>query len=342
MSKNLILGVAENLKFKDICLFLGSLKKTNFNGDVCLFISKMNAVDRNTLRQYGVKIIAFKERFPYIKDTSEMDISQISARHPELRFQKVHMRSFRFIMYYLYLAKWKNEYSKVLLTDVIDVVFQKDPFDFDNDNDMLHCFLENRDKTIGSCHSNSSWVRDFFGEKVLDEIKENNIICSGVVTGTSIAIMEFLEDTIYCMKVFQSTVKNAIGDDQGMHNYVVYKKELKNTNFFYNETGPVMHLHYVPKDRMRFDKNGLLVNDKGDIVNIVHQYNRHPFLIEKFQEEYSIPELPAGIHLKISACIYDFLCSLKRKLCRLMRLVLFDFTHPLRHHIRLCACYLRK
>jgi len=342
MSKNLILGIAEDLTFKDLRLFIGSLKKVNYEGDICLFVSGMNAVDRSTLKQYGVQIIPFNKRFPYIKDISEIDISQISTRYPKSRFKKIPMRSFRFIVYYLYLAKYKNEYSKVLLTDVTDVVFQKDPFYFEFNDNSLYCFLESKNEKIGLCIFNSAWVRDVFGEKILNEIGANNIACAGVIAGSTNATINYLESMVDCIAQFKKTPPKLIGEDQAIHNYLIYKKQPKNVKLVYNETGPVMHMHYVSGDSLRFNNDGLLINSKGDIVNVVHQYNRHPFLIEKFQGKYSIPELPAGIYLRISACSYDFLCSLKRKLYRLMRLVLFDFTHPLCHRIRLCACYLRK
>jgi len=341
MSKNLILGIAEDLTFKDLELFIGSLKKVNYEGDICLFVSGMNAVNRNTLRQYGVKTVAFNNRFPYTKDTSEMEVSYISTRYTKSDFKKIPMRTFRFIMYYLYLSKHKDEYSRVLLADTRDVIFQKDPFDFGDDK-ALYCFLENKNMTIGSCPSNSAWIRDLCGEKTLSEIGENNIICSGVNIGGILPIMRHLENRIEVSQQFKKSSPKPIGGDQAAHNYIIYKIRPKNVKLVYNETGPVMNLHYVSKDAMRFNNDGLLINDNGDVVNIVHQYDRHPFLIEKLQGKYSIPELPAGIHLRISAGIYDFLRSLKRKLYRLMRVVLFDFTHPLRHRIRLCACYLRK
>jgi len=341
MGKDLIIATAYDLSFKHIRLFLGSLKQTNFKGDVCLFVSRMNAVDRNILYQYGVRIIAFKKRFPYIKDPSKIDASSVSARYPKSRFKEIPMLSLRFIMYYLYLAKWKNEYSRVLLTDVTDVVFQKDPFDFEFDDNLLYCFLENRTRKIGSCVSNSAWVRSVFGEKVLNEIGANNIACAGVIAGSTDVVTEYLKSMIDCMMQFKKVHPSLIGDDQAIHNYLIYKKQPKYAKLVYNETGPVMHMHYVPKDSPRFNNDGLLINDKGDVVNIVHQYNRHPLLEKKYQERYSIPRLPTPLHLTISAGIYEFLRNL-RLLYRIVIRSLLNFTHPLRHRVRLCTCYLHK
>jgi hypothetical protein len=45
---------------------------------------------------------------------------------------------------------------------------------------------------------------------------------------------------------------------------------------FSNEDGPVITLTGVPEVDVRFDKNGYVVNKTGEVVNVVHQYDRLP------------------------------------------------------------------
>jgi hypothetical protein len=174
-----------------------------------------------------------------------------------------------------------------MLTDVRDVIFQKDPFDFEFEKTSLSCFCESSEYSINSQEFNVRIMRRTFGENVLREIGMNRIVCSGITLGPTRLIMNYLEKMVECMKGIKKGFLNAA--DQAVHNYLIYSKQLKNVKLFDNEKGPVLHLRLIyPSEKIRLDDKGFCINDNQDVFNIVHQYYQHPSLIKKFQEKYFI------------------------------------------------------
>ncbi len=163
----------------------------------------------------------------------------------------------RYLLYYLYLYEHGKNYSNVMLTDVRDVLFQRDPFDFEFDN-CLSCFLEDKEKTLSSCSTNSRWLRKGFGNYVLREIGNQMISCAGTTIGTRPSIMLYLEAMIDCLVNLRV---HDWGIDQGVHNYILYKGLVKNVRFYENHQGPVLTMMYVNENQLRFNSSGFVIND---------------------------------------------------------------------------------
>jgi hypothetical protein len=280
--KNLILGIAKGYAFKDLALFVGSLKQTDYDGDICLFVSDISTTDCNALRKYRIQTIPFSLNYPYIKK-----VENFAKKYSKDDFKHLGLQSLRYVIYYLYLAEQQSKYSNIMLADVRDVVFQKDPFDFEFEETSLSCFCENSKYSINSQEFNAHIVRRALGENVLREIGMNPIVCSGITLGPTQLIMSYLEKMIECMKGIKTVSLNS--SDQAIHNYLIYSKQLKNVKLFNNEKGPVLHLRIVDAEEIRLDDKGFCINDNRDVFNVVHQYYQHPGLIKKFQEKYFIP-----------------------------------------------------
>ena len=73
------------------------------------------------------------------------------------------------------------------MIDVRDSYFQADPFDpiLDPDEKAFLVFHGVETILISQCGWNGGWVKDCFGKKILDDIGNNHIICSGVSLGVS-------------------------------------------------------------------------------------------------------------------------------------------------------------
>ena len=282
--KELILGAAIGYSFKDVELFVRSLKQTGYQGDACLFVSNMNKADRDTLNHLGVQTVPCRLEFPYIIDIAASDI-----KHFDSDFSNLKVLTFRMIIFYLYLMQCKKRYSHVLITDVFDVVFQKDPFDFKRDNASIYFFCEDKRQTLRSCRINSAWILKLFGEEVLSEIGDNPIVCAGITIGTHSAIIDYLRNMV---KYFERLKSISLPcEDQAIHNYLIHKGKIRDLMLFNNEDGPVLHLHHLSKEDISFNDEGDVVNEKGKVVNIVHQYTghyekRHPFLTKIFRRKY--------------------------------------------------------
>ena len=188
----------------------------------------------------------------------------------------MHPNCARFVYYRFFLQECGGNYDQVMLADIRDVLFQSDPFAFEMP-DGLAVFLEDPSQTIGTCPSNSAWMRLGFGKSVLDELAAKPISCAGTVFGTTAAIRNHVAQKvhIFCQKKLRRSI------DQATHNYILYKEPPPTVRVFDNDTGPVLTMGYVSPEKMRFNHNGFLVNSEGRVFNTLHQYDRHPDLRER-------------------------------------------------------------
>jgi hypothetical protein len=202
------------------------------------------------------------------------------------------MSNTRYLAYQYFLNLHDDMYDFVILSDGRDVFFQRDPFTFhwcDLGSDCaatLHAFIEHTDvdgqngtsRTIASCLWNSRWILRCYGSHGLHEIGGNSIICSGVVVGSFRAISTWLQEMIHGM--FNNQHCAAMhGADQGVHNFIVHTHD-SNSSFslklWTNDAGPVST---IGGGRLFRDGEGRVLNSRGDVAYIVHQYDRRPEIV---------------------------------------------------------------
>ncbi|WP_036477620.1 hypothetical protein [Myxosarcina sp. GI1] len=317
MNKNLVLGLVHGYQFQHIRPFLSSLVNSGYNGDICLLISGLSPATMATLKEYSknYKIILhpvnanvslfsipytiknsrllFKTVYPYqLRKISLLNkvyvqivklLSQFDRKNM-YRIKSSIIKNFlttwcvRYPLYWLYLYKLGNFYSNVMLTDVRDVLFQKDPFDFSFNG--LCFFLE--DKTIVDCKINSQWLINAYGQETLNKISKNKISCSGTTIGTYSAIMNYLE------KMIDQLVKvndRSVGIDQGIHNYILHTNLIQNVSVFENFYGPVLTIHNTDEKNIFLNTDDYLIDRNGCIINVLHQYDR---LSKKFRDQIKV------------------------------------------------------
>lgn len=284
--KDLVLGAWEGeLAFVKLAPFIISLKKSGFEGDVCFLVNKVGMIDRLFLRLTGVNVIKI-DRAQVLREVSPEIAADLSSS-----FGNSEMSVFRYLAHFSFLSKRRGQYSHVLLADLRDVVFQKDPFDFDLG--PLCLFRERR--TISGCPSNSAWIQQLFGEEVLHEIGGNIPYCSGIIMGAVPEILDLIKDLL----AIPLKEPARWDHNQGILNYYVYKLRPANITTFTNEDGPVIHLGMVSASEVRLSSDGLVLNESGDVVNIVHQYDRHPALMNALLKKYSYPKPVYFIYFKL-------------------------------------------
>jgi hypothetical protein len=287
-SKNIVLAAASGYQFAQIKPFIVTLKKSGFKGDLCLFISQADTDLLNNVKQLDVKLIPFTTEYPFNEDL--LDSNELL---PDQFSNGVSVKFLRYILYYLFLKKYGDDYSNVLISDIKDVIFQRDPFEFQI-GDHLCCFLEEAGYTLVTSPFNSGRILTHFGKEVLDEIGNNQPSCSGTIIGSIPAMIAYLEQMINVI----STLDCQGGGDQGVHNYLIYTKKVPNLRLISNETGPVLTIGSKIGRQIRFNKYGLVINDKGEIYNIIHQYDRYPELFQGFFKRYGL-ELPISFLMKV-------------------------------------------
>jgi hypothetical protein len=163
--------------------------------------------------------------------------------------------------------------SRVLLSDVRDVVFQTNPFE--GIASGLTTGLE--EERISRCPHNRKWVERVFGAEGLRSIGDARIACAGVTVGTRDEVIAYLERM--CEEAAVHLSKLAFRNlDQAIHNWLVYRHPA--LGFRLAETGgdQIATLAHSRLEDFRFDpERGLMTHD-GVLISVLHQYDRIPEL----------------------------------------------------------------
>lgn len=302
--KNLVMGLVKGYRYEQIRPFLASLRNTGYSDDICLFYSDLDQQTLRSIRHYDVDLVPFtmgmvnllikrvyifsllnkiyRSPLKYIYPMHKLYyglVDRFSSRQNEnehllksqIASKTLNVYCVRYPLYYLYLASHRGRYAKVMLSDVRDVIFQRDPFDFDLE-DGLCFFLEDDREVMKNCPYNSTWLKTGYGEKTFRELGDKVASCSGITIGSTAAVMNYLElmvDQMLRLKFHPS------GMDQGVHNYLLYKKKIDNVKLFPNGLGPVFTMGKTVDLPTQFDAEGFVVNKNGSVAHVLHQYDRH-------------------------------------------------------------------
>ena len=302
--KNLVMGLAKGYQYELIRPFFASLRNTGYSGDICLFHSDLDERALRSLTDYDVDLVPFtmgtvnlllkrvyifslleniyRSPLKYLYPVHKLYyglVNRFSSRRKEeknLLKCRIAAKTFnvycvRFPLYYLYLARHRDKYARVMLSDVRDVVFQRDPFDFEFEEGLCF-FMEDDREPMKNCPYNSTWLRTGYGEDALREVGEEIASCSGTTIGSTGAVMHYLELMVDHMLRLES---HPAGMDQGVHNYLLYKNEIKNVKLFPNRLGPVFTMGKTVDLLTQFNAEGLVLNKDGTVAHVLHQYDRH-------------------------------------------------------------------
>ncbi len=200
----------------------------------------------------------------------------------KLIFQLTNIMYFRFILFYDYLQS--HQYDNVLITDIRDVFFQCDPFDYGY-KDCLYSFAEYRNISIQSNKANLKWIKAAYPSSfITSELLSKPVICAGVTIGNYKRIILYLEAMTNEIIRVAPHIGAYMGPDQGIHNYLIWNKKIKNVIILNNNNGPVLTIGVEPDENIRVDKNGKLVNNDNSIINILHQYDRNKRILKHLKK----------------------------------------------------------
>jgi hypothetical protein len=186
-----------------------------------------------------------------------------------------HIACSRYFYYLSFLRAHAAEFDRAMLTDVRDVIFQRDPFDWRSPA-PLQFFLEHRAVTIGTQSGNALWVRNAYGEAELARIGHQRVSCSGITFGTTGGMLGYLAAMTDELVRATPRIAGFDGYDQGVHNHLVWSGAFPAAELKENGRGPVLTMHGVPASEFRQNERGELIDDDNAIVPVLHQYDRHP------------------------------------------------------------------
>ncbi len=267
------MGLAGGYTFTYLRPLITSLERSGFQGDLVLFVGEMEQETYQALEKTSAKLYYFDRTYPYIKS------NELEKYIPEQTSYQPSPKILRYLFYNAYLKEYGANYDKVLIADTRDVIFQKDPFDYPF-KEGLYCYLEDESERIRDNVYNSAWIRDAFSPADLEEIGDNLISCSGVTIGDVPSFLHYFKAMTEQLYITQE--KGC--QDQGVHNYVIYKGLLKDIplHLVKDDKGAVSTIsRFKPKTRIYINRKGLVTDSTGRIINIVHQYDRHPHLYRK-------------------------------------------------------------
>lgn len=292
--RDLVLGAVENYGWEIIRPFVESLRATGFDGEVRLFASNLDketiahmqaaGIDLSFPRRISVKVGRRRVRpfnarlrwpgqrhLPFVLAQASRMASEPRQALARFLGGVSNVDVARFFWAWSYLSRAVSAYRNVMLTDVRDVVFLRNPFEFPI-ADNLCCFLEDEHAQLGTQPNNRGWLAAAYGPGAVASLGALPISCSGVTIGTSSAVLEYL--TVMVDELARLH-RQPSGIDQGVHNYLLHTGRLANVRLLASGNGPVLTIGIMAKT----DAAELVHARIGD-ANVIHQYDRHPELTE--------------------------------------------------------------
>lgn len=270
--KNLIMGLWSDLPFDGLERFIASLRRTTFDGDVCVFVDNVPAATVKALLAHGI-IVERAARFAL----------------PQMNYQ-----GSRYHSYQEFLGRFGSDYDKVMITDLRDVIFQSDPFATPFPADIV--FAQER-RRIGDCPTNRSWIVQTYGEAMADNLRHCMVSCSGTTFGTVGGMHLYL--SVMINELTSRPMPISGGLDQAIHNFLIRMRPLRNA-WCDPADSMVATLSYVPDEAIRIEPDGVLVD--GKLVPVVHQWDRKSALREHIEsaphfrlESQSEPRYPIAL-----------------------------------------------
>ena len=259
--KNVILGIIQNYSFAQILPFFKSFIKTNFhNCDIVIFIRSVSMVIPNYLKSIGVIVYEIQKKF-----------------------KSISVINLRWKLYINFLKRNRHKYKLVMHCDVRDTLFQKDIFQYyENYHPFLCIALEdgNLNQAV-----NKRWIVNYIGPEIHKKIQNERIICIGSLLGTIDIFIEFSNYFWYKL------MKNKTSIEQGIANYIIYyEKKFKNYLIKSDNYGPIITIGLSKPESVIVDSEDNILNFKGEIAAIIHQYDRKKNITMKILNKYC-PEL---------------------------------------------------
>ena len=287
--RDVILTTAFGLPFDRAKLFFLTLAQAGYAGRIVVFAANLGRSDRERYRRMGADVI-----------DHGMHLHRVLRRPLQmLLWKRVRMRKdagsfsppwdrlqqanvLRWSLYRRYLSEHREEFDRVLMVDLRDVCFQRDPFE-GVDPDLLRVHAEEGDITVRQSEWNTLAMRRAFGEAGAARWDNLRVSCSGVVAGGIEPVLTYLEAFA---RLLPECGMPDHGTDQALHTRLVHRDLSSLVRLQGNREGDAVQLAgvhdlvSVPRDAA-----GRLLNDSGLPFAILHQFDRHPLLALRLAED---------------------------------------------------------
>lgn len=273
---NLLIGGSDLYDWSQVKTWVRSARDSGHDGDIAIIVYRMGNPEEyvREAQKYGVDLYQI-DTDQYGRPINHNDRNRDTQSH-QMRF---------FHMWQFLQEEWKN-YDWVVTTDIRDVYFQKNPFDF-----LAHFYPKLGTRILASSegitYGNEQWglnnMLNGFGPIVTHYAKEWQIYNVGVMAGRS----EQMKNMFW--KIYNLTVGRYIPSDQSAYNVLVNMTDENRFLKLDHDFGWACQCGTTldPEKSHYFDKleskrpqiqEGKACNSYGDPYVIVHQYDRVPEL----------------------------------------------------------------
>ncbi len=309
-NKTLIMGAAVGYTAEQIAPFLRSLRSSGYGGEVLLIVEPTLARHCAGLPLFeGVIFLTARQWFPIRHAWLRQRLKTalwlwLPVQLPlwmlvrllgwlplpaELKFKwqaplatrLLPPTESRYLHFLRFLQRQRRRYSRVLLSDVRDVLFQSNPFE-QLPQTGLAVSIEGSRYTIATEPFNAAWVQRIYGAETLRKIAEQPVSCCGVTYGDGDSIALYLQ--LMCEGVlglnFRAARQGVL--DQGIHNVLLWTGRLGAFHRLETLNSPVATINGVDECELCLSADGKLLNADGSVVSVIHQYDRSPLLRAAF------------------------------------------------------------
>ncbi len=263
-NNNLILSCAIGYTWDKLKIFVKSLRKISNDRVIFIVNNSLDKITKDKLFFYNIECFNYKNKSSKKKINVKNQVKGIAQ-----------------VRYELYEHVLKNliiRPKKILFTDSRDVVFQSNIFNH-NFKKPLNFFFE-KEKILNDPR-NKRWLIRTVGIEEFEKIKNRNISCSGTTLGNYKEILRYaiLMKTNLRLFPYKKPIRHIItfktmdtGFDQGIHNYLVHNNFFENKECHENDYSKICTTAYMK--RFKFNLSKQLINKKGQVYSIIHQYDR--------------------------------------------------------------------
>lgn len=260
---NLVLGAIYGYDWEKVKHFVVSLRK-HYNGKIAFIIDETARNDHSLmmkLNEYDVYTHLYEEK--------------LNSNHE--------IQNDRFELYPILIQSYYFDVERIFITDVRDVIFQDDPFvnDFDTEQELEFYY---EPELIGNCPCNSWWYKTMLGDSVLDQVKDNYIVCCGTIMGTREGLLKYLNQFKDAFDEWRKSGRVFTGgEDTVVHNLLIINNKItQKYKIVHNGYGAVSTLEH--QKILDFDDNGRYINVDGKPTPVIHQWDRKKDHIDLFNK----------------------------------------------------------
>ena len=276
--KDLIIGASTGYTWDTLKYWVNSINQSGFDGDKVLVLMNCDRETTMKVADAGFTIIGFEQ------DAQ----GNLVYKHEGI---PVHVE--RFIHIYEHLCR--TDYRYVITTDVKDVIFQKNPIKFIEENigDKNLMFASESIRYKDEAWGNQNLL-ETYGKYIYDKFKDNEIYNVGVLAGTGSAMRDL------CINIFTAAINRPIPIcDQSTFNFMISQHPYIDTSkYMKSEDGWACQLgttgdpskieQFKPHllEKTPIFEDGRVWTSHGYEFTIVHQYDRVPEWRQVIEKKY--------------------------------------------------------